>query len=435
MPSSIGDRIERNKIYPESPWEWYGEQDIISMVAQTPKPLESWIPTEGVNYLYENVSHLTWVYADGAEPSTYVDLINALEVGECEFADLTPKYDGCQYTIGFGESSAMSNVLDVHKDFGTMQYKESRRIAVRQPDGGVALQTADNAQFEVSLAVHNYQQHLNIDLINGTRADNPKMWSDGLLEVISNGYVSGKKVSGSETGCDFTNPIVRDGSMIPSIEAFLIDLRMQIRRLKKRGELIGMPINFTNGDTVILMPGAMWDALLDHIAWGANFPAPAANYVGAHTIEMVEDRRARYRTGGLGYGTLPVDGMNIPVIVVDELGINSGNKMVSDVLVLTRRAGGQEILTRQFLDWSQLRTPEAQDNVEISANGFFRNGWLKYNETCFRWFIESQSRLVTRMNALQVRYTSVQIPITAGYDIKSNAYDANFYVSSLGAGL
>src|SRR5262249_22622685 len=127
------------------------------------------------------------------------------------------------------------------------------------------------------------------------------------------------------------------------------------------------------------------------------------------TPETVQREMLRLQNGGVGYGVIPVDGIDVPVIPETRMGANTlldGMPAVSgDVLVLTKNFKGLTILEQQYLDWAKLGSNPMPDQTGLHAGeyqpAFFQNGMIKVsvqtlqnNNRCWYYGGEMMGRFV-----------------------------------------
>jgi hypothetical protein len=132
------------------------------------------------------------------------------------------------------------------------------------------------------------------------------------------------------------------------------------------------------------------------------------------TPEVVQRQREQFASGGLGYGVFPVDGVNVPVIIEDQLAANvtltDGTPGVTgDIYVLTRYFNGQTILENQYLDWNQLQVPFNNPQEFTRQNGMLRVGWVTEANSCFYYYVDMWGRLISRYQPLQAKITDVTL--------------------------
>lgn len=429
----FGPRTSAGKIYDGGPWTWFSG-DIISDVVSGGSPLSRWLPTRAVMHRQETVSHLTWVAPDGWDGQDYASYLDSLVLGECEYGP-SPKWEACQYTVRFGKMSGTSQTMHLVPDWaGQREYERSPIFRMRGNNAGLPLQ--NDAEFAAAAAALQFEQHLNWNLALG--AYGSPMQSDGLSEVIALNYVANHIVG--DGACDWSDPVVIDGSTLATVADILQMVRGLVRYIKQRA--IDRNMTIAPGDMAIVMPLPMWHVIADQIPVGALYPAPSSLTTGGMIPEIAEGYRQRIMAGGIGYGYLPVDGVDIPVIPGNEFGsnVNSNTQMTSDIFVVTRRAGGMVLLEQQYLDWTALPGNVPNRQFSLTQGGIMRYGWLESNQTCYQYFIEAYNRLVSYFQPLQGRITSVTVDALGPHIIESSTYTDAFYANmgtpgSLGAGV
>jgi hypothetical protein len=208
-----------------------------------------------------------------------------------------------------------------------------------------------------------------------------------------------------------------------------------LERARQRGYAI------SPSDMAIGMPLAMWHALADSIPVGGLYPANPSLTTGGNTPQIAEAYRQQFATGGVGYGVMPIDGLQIPILPLDEFGSNTngGTTVTSDILILVRRAGGMVLLEQQYLDYSAypvLPDIPFQPQYQVAQSGIMRLIAQKYNESCYVWNVEACNRLVSFMQPLQGRITSVTVPVTSPFKVETGFYvNVNTFYGNGGATL
>lgn len=431
----FGPRPANGHIYDNGPWTWYSG-DIISDVVSGGNAILRWLPARGVTYRNETVSHLSWVAPEGWNGQDYASYLDTIVLGDCDYGP-SPKWEACQYTVQFGCMSATSHTLKLVPDFlGQRDYQRSPIYRLRGPNAG--LPVSDDVDFAAATAALMFEQHLNWNIYNGVLGS--PLQSDGLNEVIRVGYVDDHIVGNG--ACDWSDPVVVDGSTLLTPEDVLATIRGMVRFLRTRASQRNMTI--APDDMAIVMPMAMWTLLADKIPVGGLYPAHASLMTGGNTVQATEAYRSQLMTGGLGWGVMPIDGVNIPVIPGDDMdsakNINSNTQVQGDIYILTRRAGGLVLLESQYLDYNQLSSDVPNRQFQLAQGGIFRLGWLEYNQACYQYFLEGCNRLVSYFQPLQGRINSVTLDTLVPYRIEAGGYTDAFYPQNgtpgtLGAGV
>jgi hypothetical protein len=191
---------------------------------------------------------------------------------------------------------------------------------------------------------------------------------------------------------------------------------------------------------IIMMNPVMWQQIADNIAFGTlvSYGVPS-NIVLNTTTEGAQRERERVSRGGVGFGFIPIDGVNVPVIPEDRMGFNStldGEPAItSDILILTKRFRGLDILELQWLNWAALqRTPFNPARNDFPPE-FFQNGMIKAqprrldgNDNCWYYGAEMYARIVTYMQPLQAVINDVTLPVDLEDENESGSFTSpNFY--------
>lgn len=419
----FGPRSSTGKIYDSGPWTWFSG-DIISDVSRGGSPLLRWLPTRAVTERYETVSHLSWIAPEGFTGTGYSELLDQIgEPGECDYGP-SPKFDTCQYTIPFGCMSATSQTMTLSPDWlGQRDYQRSPIYRFRGNDAGLPMQ--NDAEFGAAQATLMFEMHMNWELVNGVWGK--PYQADGLSEVISTGYVQDHKVG--EGACDWSDPLIVDASLLATPDDVLASIRGMVRMLRDRAFSRNMVI--APGDMAIGMPAPLWSLLADRIPVGGLYPAPTMMLVGGNTPETAEMYRQRLMRGGMGFGFMPIDGEEIPILPINEMdsarNLLGDTRISGDIYVLTRRAGGMTLLENQFLDYGALPANVPNRQFQLAQGGIMRFGWLEYNQKCYKYFIEACHRLVSYFQPLQGRITGVTVDTLTPYTLESNTYTDAFY--------
>lgn len=441
--SPLGPRTSANKIYDSGPWTWYAD-DIISDVSFAGSELIQWIPTSSrpLENKKKTVSHLGWIAPEGwGETTALTDYSAWLEehlVADCEYGPST-KWDAYQYEMGYGDASFSSDRFDIIPDFMiTQEYDRSPVYAIRGPNAGMRLDS--EAEFGIARTVQMMQQHLNWNIHSGVAGGN--MQWDGISSILTASYVSNHASSGSSTTglTDWANPLIVDGSTLTAPEDILQVLMEMVRRIRRR--LIPRGMAPAPGDMAIYMDESMWSRLVDAMVVLGLVPANPNYVTGGQTPGNVIQDRNMFMSGGLGYGYLPVDGFNVPIMPANGIGFtNPTTTTVSgDIFILTRRGGGMTFLEQQYFDWSTARIPEGLDvDWDVSASGLFKYGWFKDGQKCYRYYLGTGGRLVSYFQPAQGRLMNVTMSVTPLENIEGLFPNENFYAldsttGTIGAG-
>lgn len=393
-------------IYRDGPWSMCAN-DIISAVASGGSDLMRWLPTRGVIHRTEHVAHLSWVAPEGFDGSeSYMDYLAAVVVEECDFGP-TADWNACEYTHTSHRVSFQSPVI-TRRDMGMLECENSPIYRLRGNTTGLPID--NDADWAKAKTVFLIEPHLNFTILYGDSTVNDDMMYDGIDKILDTGWVAAHAVgSGS---CDFTDPMIINGTGLATPQAVLRTLKHMIRKIRNRARERG--VTLTGNDMAVLMPLSHWAYLADAIAWGAMVGELVTNIVANNSIQGFMLERQRITQGGFGNGFIEVDNMAVPVLVDTLLGVNGvledDSVVTGDIYVLTRTFGGVNILEHQFLDWRRLRMDDGpRIEEEISGNGLFRSVWKNLNQSCFQWGIEAEARIISRFQPLQGKLTDVTV--------------------------
>lgn len=427
-PPSPGGRI-----YKDGPWS-YCANDVISAVVTGGSKLMRWIPSRGVNYQFANVQHLSWIAPAGFTGATsYLDYLLSLPVPDaCDYGVGDTQWQSCEYRESFYPVSFKSDTI-TRTDFGLLECERSPIYYVRGPQTGMPID--NDADWALARAAYRLQTHLEWNKWDGdaeaATSGNALMYN-GLNKILSIGYVKANAVGPGS--CDYTDPIIAHGHHLTSPRLVANAIRRIVRMLRRTASSRQVPIR--EGDMVIVMNPTHWQYVADAVAMGA-LAQPLLEGV-TFNIDMAgyEALLSRIMTQNESYdGVFPVDGVPVPVIVDDLIGQNvtkpSGRAaVIGHIYILTRFFGPLTILEHEYLDWTQLRSNNANPPMdeEIMQNGMLRTGWLTLNNKCYQYFVEMQGRFVSRFQPMQARITDVLIETDADNENVSGSYTSpDFY--------
>lgn len=437
MPSEVYPRLYGDENQPGL-FKLY-TNDIVSLVTSGGSALMRWLPARGVNTWNDPIAHLSWIAPEGFDGSqTYADhLIAQGEVEECEFGD-GYTYQICEYNHRMYRVTGSTRSEPIKQEnLGMRLYERLPQQTLRGETRGMTL--TNDRDWSLARLGLGMEEHQNWNIIYGNKGGIPNTY-DGLNVIINNGWVKSKKEGYGS--CDFTDPIVMSGVGLSNTAAVIRRVRAMVQKLLKRMS----DRNFTpsGDDMVILMNDTMWHYIKEALATGTfeSFYVPS-NATMNLTPEGVEAARQRISSGGFGFGTFPVYGINIPVLPDTRIGANStlgGIPYVTgDVYVLTKRFRGLTVLEHQYLDWSQLGSRPLPELSRL-ANGefqpdFFQGNMMKvsvlpldgaYN--CWYYGAEMYGRIVSYMNMLQGRLMDVSIAVDLTGEHESASFTSpNFY--------
>jgi hypothetical protein len=415
-------------IYQNGPFTWM-TNELISDVTYGGNILMQWMPTEIVPMVVEEtVSHLSWVAPSGWQPGTqtYKDYLaqNFETTAACERDCIAGDWSAFDYNIKYGQACTTSGKLTIDQ-FGTKQHANIAIPRVRGGQAGFPMQTdADWARARAAIVM---EQHLDWNILYGTLGGNHQ-W-DGLYEQLTPGYIASHIVGGGAP--HWANPLVVDGTSITTCDQLAEAVKAVIRFLRRRIRQHNYRVGFT--DMAVVMPSAFWNYILDCLACGAD--TGCGTQPTGYTKADWRAERERLATGGVGYGVIEVDGIFIPVIPLEGIAVagvdGDGNQIITgDVMVLTRRMNGMNILAQQYLNWNDIDGfLEAAYNSQIEQGGVFKTNWISENDLCFQYNLEVRGRNIIRHMPLQARIASVSIPVVLedGYELETGFLNEYFY--------
>jgi hypothetical protein len=405
--------------------------DVISSVVTGGGPLMNWLPSNKMKARVDTVSHLEWVSPEGFDGSTetYQEWLAGLEITDCDYGPST-QWSGFSYQMTGGHFSWKTEMMKVIQDGGLPYHERQPIYTTRGSSPGIVL--SSDKDWAVARLLLMAEQHVDFILKHG-RAANSQMEWDGLETIIQPGYVQGKIFG---TGiAHWANPLWVNGSAITTAGEALTQIRLVVRSLRNRAAQRGWTINA--GDQVVLMSKTMWDNIAEAIAAGGMYAY--TNEFGFNGEMSYRDFRAEYRdtkTGGFGFGTIDVDGQQIPVLVDPNMGtfveITDAEAAVTpavngDIYILCRRANGMNLLEQQYVDFTDLSIPPGMNDFVMNG-GNIRAGWVTEANACYYYHLEMMGRMVTYMQPLQGRINNVTIPILGEMEHETGyAYTEDFY--------
>ena len=393
--------------------------------------ISNWLPTGKMTGRKKQVQHLDFIIPNGfdIDTQTYAEWLATQSIGECGYGP-SGDWSGFTYESGGGSFSWSTKMLKQIED-GGLPYYEQMPITgynLLNADGSTTRIESD-ADWALALVMMLSEDHLNYVTTFGY-AENSDMEWDGIMAIVTDGYVQAHTVGRGVP--HWANPMIVDGSAIVTAAELLSEMHQMVRHARRRARLKNWPIAM--GDMVFYMSAMMWDQLAEEISAGAllNY-TNAYNFEGQIDIAAFETRLLRTRTGGFGMGVIPIDGVDVPVIVDDNMGVNSTIEIsavvtpavTGDVLLLTRRAGNFQLWSHDFLDYSDLGGPRHPDESFGVQNGFGKAGRVTEANKCFYWYMEMMGRLTCNMLPLQGRITSVSLPVLSQYGIEAPSAYSN----------
>lgn len=412
-----------NRLYDGGPFSLM-QEDVISLAMNGSSPIVAWIPTGEVKSHYEEVNHLSFVTPRGFNGSqTYPEWLASIEIGECGYGPST-NWSGFTYRMDGGSFSWTTDTM--HRLTDGLPYWEKYPTYTVRGENSILL--GSDREWAVARVMIAMEQHLDYVVKHGNRLNSDMEW-DGLDQIIRTGYVASRTTSGLATWAD---PIVVNAAPFTTVAQALSTIRILVRQLRRRAAGRNWKIN--PADMAICMPAIMWDNLAEYIASGAMYSYN--NTFGFNGQQTFQDFRQEYRnvrTGGLGYGTIDIDGTPVPVLPDVNLGESStfevaGTTVPSvtgDIYILTRRAGGNVLLEQQYVNWDKLGGPTFDEDTFTVANGIARAGWINENNKCYYYYAEMAGRLSTYMQPMQARMNNVTVPVLGG-----DVNEATSFISS-----
>lgn len=412
------------RLYDGGPFSMY-EDEITSLAMSGGSPVVQWIPTGEVKSHYEVVNHLSFVTPRGFDGSdTYPEWLASIDIGECGYGPST-NWSGFSYRMDGGSFSWTTDTMQVLPD-GMKYFQKFPSYTVRGSDLNMLL--SSDKEWAVARVMIAMEQHLDYVVKHGNRLNSDMEW-DGLDQVIRTGYVASRTTSGLATWAD---PIVVNAATFTTVAQTLNTIRILVRRARRRAA--GRNWGILPADMAIVIPAIMWDNLAEYIAAGAMYAY--TNTFGFSGQQTFQDFRQEYRNvrqGGLGYGTIDIDGTPVPVLPdvnmgeqsTFEVGGTTVDSVTGDVYILTRRAGGNLLLQQQYVNWSNLDYPAFDEEQFALQGGFVRAGWINENNKCYYYYAEMAGRLATYMQPMQARINNVTVPTLAG-----DVNEASSFISS-----
>ena len=424
MPSA--GRGNSMRIYENGPFSLI-EGDVFSSVVNGGGPLMQWIPTRLITDRYQPVNHLDYVAPanfDGSQ--TYADwLAQNGVIDECGYGPTTT-WNGFAWQASGGSFSWRTDMMKAYEDGGIRYYENMPVYTVR---GQAGIPLSSDREWAIARLFMVSQQHLDYVIKHGD-ANNSNMEWDGLLQILRPGYVQSRLIGpGNPT---WANPTIINGATLTTPGAVLQAIRSAVRLILNRANARNWQIDAT--DLVVVMESGMWDVLAEHVASGAMHRfTNNYNFTGQMSPSEYLTLYNQTRSGGLGYGVLNIEGRVIPVIAEHGLGYNttvSGNPAITgDIMVLTRRANGFNLLEQQYVDWRALSYPTTtSENYVNLQQGFMRAGYVIEANKCYYYYAEMAGRVMSYMQPMQAVIHNVTLPSTLDTAVESAyMYSPNFY--------
>lgn len=437
MPDDVTTRLYGDRLHPAL-FSWYNN-DIISDVAYDPAAFEAWLPARAVTNWKEPVAHLSWVAPDGFDGTqSYQDfLASQPAIDECDFGD-GYTYNICEYIHTMERISASTRNEPIKQEnLGMKLFEKQPTVILRGDNAG--LNISNDRDWSIARLGMGMQEHQRWNMIYGNENAYTNTYT-GVNEIFTNNWV--RNHARQKGSCDFTDPIVVNGVNLSTNEDILRQIRVLVRRLRRRMRQRGYdPVG---DDMAIMLNDTMWDYISDSISFGvmSTFNAPEG-FELIVTPDVVAKERDRVRTGGVGYGFIPVDGLMVPVIPETRMGasstIGSQPAVTSDIFVMTKRFRGMTILEHQYLDWRALGDmplPDYQNVGSAFMPQYFQNGMMRVtvnqlnpaNNLCWYYGADMWGRIVSYMNSLQGRINDVTVLTDVSDENESSSFTSpNFY--------
>jgi len=273
------------------------------------------------------------------------------------------------------------------------------------------------------------QQHLDYVIKFGDAANSNMEWN-GLDTILRPGYVQNRLIGpGNPT---WANPDVVNAVSLTTPGAVLTALRAQVRRILNRANMRQWEIGPL--DMAIVMPAAMWDVLAEHVASGAMFRfTNTYNFTGQMTARDFQEMYNSTRSGGLGFGTIAVDGREVPVLVDHSMGyrttVGSNPAVTGDIYILTRRANGMNLLEQQYVDWRRMNyLTNGTEQIVNLPQGHVRAGWVMEANKCFYYYAEMAGRVISYMQPMQAVIRNVTLETISEIVVEGgHYYSPDFY--------
>lgn len=410
--------------------------DPISSVVSGGSPLVQWLPSRFINYRFENVDHLEWISPEGFDGSqTYAEWLAGLSIPECGYGPATD-WSGFSFQMSGGSFSWSTKMMKPYHDGGTTYYEKQPIYAIRGSSIGQPL--SSDREWAIARLFFAAQTHMSYVLPYGDRQNSDMEW-DGLLKILTPGYVQNRRIGPGVP--HWADPLLVNGVALANASDILQTIRRVVRRLRNRIRARQWSLNF--GDMAVVMNTTMWDNLAEAIAAGALYSyTNTYGFDGQISYKDFVDMIQATKQGGLGFGTIEIDGAPIPVLVDDGMGRNVTMDMggtptagvLSDIMVLTRRVNGITLLEQQYVDWSKLDYPtNGMEDIVSMPQGHVRTGWITESNKCFYYYMEMAGRIVTYMQPFQAVIQNVSLATLDTDENESGAfYSPDFYAFGQG---
>jgi hypothetical protein len=240
---------------------------------------------------------------------------------------------------------------------------------------------------------------------------------DGISQIIKPGYVQSKLIGTSQSAA-LADPLWMNGVAlgVPTDPALLLKvLNSMVRNRRTYARQRGWSLNLS--DVALLMHSTVLEMLQQ--AQAAGGMAYWENYFGSagqiiQTLDGYENRLQALRESK----TLRLDGVDIPVLVEDNLGFYGSitiggtptEAYTGDIFFLVRRLNGMNVLENRFVDWNKVNYPfKNTDQFQQIQGGIARTGWVDEAKKCYYYFLEMHGRMVCMMMPMQGRISNITI--------------------------
>ena len=424
-----GNRPSTGYLYEGGPFSLI-QGDVLSQVTNGGSPLLQWLPTRGIVDKNQLVNHLEYVAPEGfTGADSYREWLRTVVLDECAGGPST-SWNGFSYQMSGGRFRWQTKTMTAYPDGGARYYEQMPVYTVR---GAQPQQLSSDREWAVARLMMAASQHASYVVLSGDRNNSNMEW-DGLSTILTPGYVQARKVgTGNPTWAD---PEYVNGATLTTKAALMGALRGMVRRIMNRIRMRNWVVS--PNDMAIVMPAAMWDNLAEDIAAGALYRyTNTYGFSGEMSIDTFENRYREVRTGGLGFGTINIDGVNVPVLADPNMGMNvtinpAGTPkpgVTGDIYVLTRRVNGIAILEQQYVDYNRLQYPtNGLESMFTLQGGLARAGWVTEANNCYYYYIEMQGRVVSLMQPLQGVIRSATVETLVDSENESGTFTSpDFY--------
>ena len=276
---------------------------------------------------------------------------------------------------------------------------------IKGPHAGTRV--TDERTWQLALAGFVLRQDFERMNIVGNSQVNPMDW-DGLQRIINTPLIDYR--TGSR--CQDAEPTIYDWASAAMSSNICDIITAIVRRLRMRGRMLG---GIQRGDMVLVMTSLMRDALIDFAGCGCG-PCAGSQYNEVNVDPLAaRQERARLANGGTyGMGMFEVNGIPVDIVTNDWIPQTSiAPRFCSDIYVLTRRAGGQQVFYMEHQDFATslagVDPTLLVQGARITDGGRFLVMSNNVN-VCFNEQVYAKNRFRLRAPWLQGRITNVCAP-------------------------